>query len=114
MKTIRYYYSPDYRVVNADALVYKDVSIELLEKKGKTKFLPRITVCGIYDHDTNELSIGVSRCSSKDQFRKSVGREISMDRAKNNPYTIIKVDKDVHKIFIGICMSLEETLMNKF
>ena len=59
MKTIRYYYSPDYRVVNADALVYKDVSIELLERKGKTKFLPRITVCGIYDHDTNELSIGV-------------------------------------------------------
>ena len=30
MKTIRYYYSPDYRVVNADALIYKDVSIELL------------------------------------------------------------------------------------
>ena len=53
MKTIRYYYSPDYRVVNADALVYKDVSIELLERKGKTRFLPRITVCGIYDHDTN-------------------------------------------------------------
>ena len=67
MKTIRYYYSPDYRVVNADALVYKDVSIELLEKKGKTKFLPRITVCGIYDHDTNELSIGVSAAQTVPQ-----------------------------------------------
>ena len=42
MKTIRYYYSPDYRVVNADALIYKDVSIELLEKREKQSFFQEL------------------------------------------------------------------------
>lgn len=47
--------------------------------------IPRVTICGIYDDETNLLNFGVSRCSSLDTFVKKTGRELAYKRAETTP-----------------------------
>ena len=111
MKTIRYYYTPDYRMRTMSVLTSPNGAIQPIKDVKKSKMLPRLTICGIYDHDTNELSIGASRCSHRDPFVKAIGKRLSEERAYKDPYTVIKVDREVHSVFIGICQSIEYKFM---
>ena len=111
MKTIRYYYTPDYRMKAMDVLTSPFGTVQPIKNVGKSRMLPRLTICGIYDRATNELSVGIARCSQKDPFKKSVGRDLSKDRAYKDPYIIVKVDREIHSVFIGICKSIEYKFM---
>ena len=51
----------------------------------------RGTIAAIIKND--ELYIGVSLCSPKDNFSKSIGRSISAGRADKKAYKIVKIDK---------------------
>lgn len=48
----------------------------------------RVTVVGVLK-ENNEMSIGVSRCSKKDQFIRKLGRNIATGRALKNPMVVI-------------------------
>ena len=79
----------------------------------KIKPIPRVTICGIFNPDDNTISFGVSRCSTKDVFVKSTGKELSYARAKDTPYKVIKVrggDK-ISDRFIDSCLEIEEEVL---
>lgn len=86
MKIVKYFYGKP---------LFTEVMTSLTDEHGayvedicyviKRKPQPRVTVCGIYDTDTKELKIGVSRCSHKDVFVKSVGKGLAYDRAETKP-----------------------------
>ena len=111
MKSIRYFYTPEYK--HAIVPVLLDANGQALGVLGKARnqiSLPRLTICSIYDDETKELSFGVSRCSEKDLFVKSVGREKALKRAEESPIEVMRVDdkRMLGKIFIDRCLELED------
>lgn len=52
---------------------------------------PRVTIAALYDEKESTLRFGVTLCSAKDRFIKKTGREIALERAKNNPIKVIPV-----------------------
>lgn len=110
MKSIRYFYSPEYKEAVMPVLL--DANGQTLGALGKPRnqiSLPRLTICSIYDDETQELSFGISRCSEKDLFVKSIGREKALKRAEENPIEIMRIeDKSLlGQIFIDRCLELE-------
>ena len=96
MKIVKYFYGKP---------LFTETLISLTDEHGnyvddtcyvvKRKAHPRGTVCGIYDTDTKELNIGISRCSNKDVFVKSVGKELARNRAETKPIMKLNVmDKE--------------------
>lgn len=113
MLKARYYYSEPIKIGTADVFVGEDGSIEGVLSDPKVKCeLPRATICGIWDTDTNKMSFGVSRCSSKDTFRKDVGRKLAYERALNNPSRVLTLDAldSVPELFIQTAYQLEEAV----
>jgi len=83
---VKYSYSRDFPT----EIVEYTLSTTKVIKKGKS---PRITICAIFNEETNVLSLGVSRCSPKDVFVKKVGKELAYNRAMTNPQMTIKLSK---------------------
>ena len=88
MKTVKYYYSEPFAVSNVPVVLGNNGQI-IDYYDGKkltiTKKLPKVTVASLYDPDTNSMSFGIAVCSPKDMFVKKIGREIALERAKNEP-----------------------------
>jgi|JI9StandDraft_1071089.scaffolds.fasta_scaffold102284_2 hypothetical protein len=61
------------------------VAIETLPHKKEPLHI-RYAICGIYDKGV--FTIGVARCSHKDKYVRSKGRELSLERAVNSPVKI--------------------------
>lgn len=78
----------------------------------KYSSLPRYTVCSILDEKTRTLTFGVARCSSKDRFNKKVGRELSLQRALNNPVCTIQVPISLKISDVTVDVALQ--LMNRY
>ncbi len=85
---------------NHSSLVRHEPTIEQIElaaMKGVTpkgtplskQPVPRVTVAGIVDGKT--LRLGVSRCSTKDQFSKQKGRNVAKVRATERPSKIVAI-----------------------
>jgi hypothetical protein len=68
----------------------------------------RVTIAGIINN--NEIRIGTSVCSPKDQFVKHKGRIIAEGRALKHPEDIIAVKTDLTpvKTFIEYCKNYIE------
>lgn len=64
--------------------LYGDESISRIVRNA-----PRVTVASVYDPVENSMAFGVAVCSPKDVFKKSIGRSVAEERAKNKP--VIKV-----------------------
>jgi len=59
------------------------------QKKNEFLFYPEVVegqrrsvVAGVYDEDSNMLTVAKSECSEKDNFCKDKGRKIALGRAK--------------------------------
>lgn len=92
MESIRYYYGARYKVAQVPMLL--DENNEFCGVCGDFKPIsntPRVTICSIYNNETNEVAFGVARCSKCDEFVKKIGRETALERAKNAPYKTISV-----------------------
>lgn len=90
--------NPKYVYSNAIYKVTKDVYVDangnvVAHGANKSNFtpIPRYTVCSVYNKEDNTLAFGVARCSHKDAFKRSIGREISLKRALENPITTVTV-----------------------
>ena len=101
-------------VVKSSKMVYTDAngSVKAINKeiKSKSVHLPRYTVCSVLDDETRVLSFGIARCSSKDSFSKKIGRELSYERAINNPVCKIQVPDNlkISDVTIDVAYSLME------
>lgn len=102
MKTVKFYYSKPVHVRTAqivtdaqgEPILNYDEEGNLLylyncKSTSIVRTLPRITVASVYDPDKNKMYFGVAVCSPKDTFKKSVGRELAEDRARNKPAFIV-------------------------
>lgn len=108
MKKVRYYYSDPVFTVQAHINITKD-GYRLKKFIGKVKHDSRVTICGILNESTNTLSFGMARCSSKDVFKKSIGRKLAYDRALNEPLVQVKVTKEtISSTFIDTARMLEK------
>ena len=108
MKIVKYYYgTPSF----TEVVSYNGVTASIVSRTPN----PRVTICGIYDHDTNMLSIGIARCSSKDLFIKKIGAKLAYDRAENNPIVKVSVmdHEKVSHVFFDQARLLEKRFETK-
>jgi len=119
MKKERYYYSLP--IVKTEAIAaesylfvdggYNPNAILAISKSLKPQ--PRITICSILDTDDETLSFGAALCSKRDRFCKKIGRELSYNRALNNPMRVVSVKgQNVNQIRIQICNELETEIFS--
>jgi len=92
MKKERFYYGEQFKLADLEVLMTSQFQILGSGSISNITNLPRISICGIWDTETNKMSFGVARCSHKDSFDKSTGRNISRKRATETPFKIINVD----------------------
>lgn len=114
MNNVKFYFSRDFKLANMEVFLgTNNAVIATGNIVSKLKRVPRITICSIFDPDKKALTFGVSRCSSKDTFVKSIGRELAFERALNNPYKIIYVsgNEKVSDICIETCLEIEREVM---
>lgn len=72
----------------------------------------RVVVTG--QHSEGLLKIAASRCSTEDQFVKSIGRQKAHERLNNgNFYTVIKLNECPPKKFIEIAESISQKILKK-
>ena len=111
MKIVKYYYAKPLFLQNANVLVDENNNpIQIRETRETRKSLPRLTICGIYDTETNILKIGVSRCSPKDLFVKEIGRKLAEERAETNPIhtTVVLPGEVLSHVFFSLAKTLEK------
>ena len=86
MNNVKFYFSRDFKL--ADVEVFLGTNNDIIAVGNivsKLRRVPRITICSIFDPKNKTLTFGVSRCSSKDTFVKSVGRKLAFERALTRP-----------------------------
>ena len=114
MNKVRYYYGKNFKIANLEVVLGNNNNIIAAGRvTGKIKPIPRVTICGIFNPDDNTISFGVSRCSTKDVFVKSTGKELSYTRAKDTPYKVVKVRRGekISDRFIENCLEIEEEVL---
>ncbi len=62
---------------------------------------PRITLAAVVDNNNN-LVVGASKCSVLDNFSRKIGRQRSMERAKNKPLYVISLEKKPEDKSMGV------------
>ena len=114
MNNVKFYFSRDFKLANMEVFLgTNNAVIATGNIVSKLKRVPRITICSIFDPGKKTLTFGVSRCSSKDTFVKSIGRKLAFERALNNPYKIMHVSdsEKVSDICIKSCLEIEREVM---
>lgn len=113
MKKERYYYSTDLSISSLEVVTTNSGEIiGTSDQVTPIRKIPRITVCGILDTDTNTMSFGVSRCASKDTFVKTVGRSYAKERAEQKPYKVVSVGKDkISDVFMDNAQLIEQEVL---
>lgn len=93
MKTVKFYYSKPVHVRLIPVMTDSQGEINFVFDSVSqiVKTLPRVTVASVYDPLNNTMSFGVSVCSPKDIFKKSVGRKLAEDRARIKPNVKVKL-----------------------
>ena len=114
MNNVKFYFSKDFKLANMEVFLGTNNDILAVGNIiGKPRRVPRITICSIFDPNKKTLTFGVSRCSSKDIFVKSIGRKLAFERALASPYKIIHVSNNekVSDLCINTCVEIEEEVM---
>ena len=73
---------------------------------------PRVSICGVWDTETNTMSFGVARCSSRDTFNKKVGKELARERATKSPYKIVKFTGSPRNVFESTVRDIEDEVFD--
>ena len=114
MNNVKFYFSRDFKLANMEVFLgTNNTVIATGNIVSKLRRIPRITICSIFDPNTKTLTFGVSRCSSKDTFVKSVGRKLAFERALTSPYKTVHVpdNEKVSDLCISTCVEIEREVM---
>lgn len=119
MRTTKYYYSRPAYVKYLKTLVDGQGNVLYISDKEvatKGKRVPRICVASVYDRDTNTMFFGASICSPKDQFKKSVGRELAYRRALKIPVKVtrLKAGASVRNVSVRYANEIIENLIKEY
>lgn len=114
MKKEHFYYGEELRLSQQSVLTNSQGGII-----GYTDFitlgpkLPRVTICGIFNDETQNITFGVARCDCKDNFVKSIGRKLAFERAKNSPYRTVFVHSltELSKVFMANAYDIENEVL---
>lgn len=111
---VKYYYSEPLQIrgyycitdVHGEPIYTFDNSVFI-------KNLPRTTICSILNGNT--LTFGFCTCSSKDQYKKKLGRAIAYTRALKKPYKVVELRdiKDIHIISDSIVSEILDAESNR-
>jgi len=95
MKKVKYYYSEPVhlRMLPVITGTQGDPLYIIETKTPVVKTLPRITVAAVLDDKEEVLTFGSAICAPGDTFKKSVGREVALKRAKGFPEITIRLTK---------------------
>lgn len=78
---------------------------------------PRVTICGVIREDNVfvnvYLSIGIARCSEKDNFNKKKGRTIAKGRAYKNSIVTSSYsnEREAEKAFYDLAITLSTEIL---
>jgi len=79
--------------------------------KNKPSDRNKATFAGVVSPEDKQLRVGISRCNSKDDFNKELGRAIAKGRACKRPADIISLEKIPQRfwcdIFVEYCKALK-------
>lgn len=72
----------------------------------------RVTICGVFDTETNKMMYGVTRCSNRDTFKKEFGRKIAYGRAHRNPYLEVDINTSdkISEVFRNDCIEITDEI----
>ena len=114
MNNVKFYFSKDFKIANMEVLLgTNDTIIATGNFVGQFTRIPRVTICGIFDPFEKTKTFGVARCSAKDTFVKTIGRDLAYKRAITEPYKVVSVsnDKKVSEVFINTCLEIENEIL---
>ncbi len=112
MKKNRFYYGDDLSVADLEVVILNEQLVAVGNTKHRKK-LPRVTICGIYDDEEQTMTFGVTKCSEKDIFIKSIGRELAIKRAEESPYRIVRIKpfQKVSEVFMMHATDIEQRVL---
>jgi len=95
MKKVKYYYSEPVhlRMLPVVTGAQGDPLYIVSTKTPVIKTLPRITVAAVLNDKEGILTFGSAVCAPGDVFKKSIGRELALKRAKDFPEIKIRLTK---------------------
>ena len=113
MKKERFYYGEQLSLSDLEILLDKHNRIIGTGTISNRKSLPRVTVCGIWDTETNTMVFGAARCASKDSFEKSIGKELARKRANESPMRTVTItpSEKVSDVFLENARGIEFEIM---
>ena len=113
MNNIRYYFGSDLKIANMEVLLGTNDTVIAMGSLNRIKRIPRVTICGIFDPDKKTLTFGATRCSAKDAFVRSIGRNLAYKRAIAEPYKVVSVsdNEKISDVFINTCLYIENEIM---
>lgn len=114
MKKEKYYYSKPAKKGCVDVILDSQNNIiEFGKKFWAVQYIPRVTICGIYDNEEHTMSYGIAKCCKYDEFNKKLGQEISYARALRKPYKVIKIKPEdkISTLFIENARLIEEEVL---
>lgn len=116
MKKERFYYGEDITLANLEVVLSRDRNIVATGRLSNQGKFPRVSICGIYNDEEHTMTYGVALCSSKDVFKKDMGRELSRKRAQEKPYCVINTRgyKSVSEAFIENARKIEQEVLVSF
>lgn len=107
METVKYYYTRPIRlytglVIGGECIPARKV------KQGK-----RFTFSVVFDDESETIKFGMATCNENDNFSKKIGRELSLNRAKNEPIHVITGFKGIRNEFADEIMEFLVDLETK-
>lgn len=107
METVKYYYTRPLKLYTG--LVIGEECIPAVKaKQGK-----RFTFAVVFDDESETIKFGMATCNENDNFSKKIGRELSLDRAKNKPIHVINGFKGIRNEFADEVMEFLVNLETK-
>lgn len=112
MKKSRFYYGDDLSIADLEVIILNEKFVASGNTKHRKK-LPRVTICGIYDDEEQTMAFGVTKCSEKDIFVKSIGRNLALKRAEESPYRVVHIQpfQKVSDVFITHATNIEQYVL---
>lgn len=112
MKKERFYYGDDLSIADQEVVILNEQIVAFGNIKYRKK-LPRVTICGIYDDGEQTMTFGVTKCSEKDIFIKSIGRNLALKRAEESPYRVVRIQpfQKVSEVFMTHATDIEQRVL---
>lgn len=116
MEIVKFYYSKALHIRRLPVVTDNEGNVIMVYEKSKPVVvkLPRITVASVYNTETNMMKFGVAVCSTKDVFKKKLGRQIAEGRARKSKDSVIALKGKVREVSTRRANELINKYLSKY